>query len=697
MSAPATWVCGLTIVSSAFLVFLVQPILGKMILPWFGGSAGVWSACLVFFQTFLLAGYAYAHGLTRLVARRRQVATHAIFVAASLLVLPILPSPAWRYSASSNPNWRILALLASTVGLPYMLLAATSPLLQAWYSELGPGGWPYRFYSLSNLGSIVGLLSFPLLIEPRLTSRAQAVTWSAGYIVFALLCLAAAGHAMTHREARGKLRSWPDDAIDNVPVRVRLAWVGLAACGSGLLLAVTNQLSQNVAPVPLIWTLPLTAYLLSFVLCFRDRFYKRPTWIPAMLTGVAAMAFYTYANHGNPDPEPAVAAFLLGLFACCMVCHGELARLTPKPRLLTSFYLWLSAGGVLGSFFVAIIAPHLFKTNTELPLLLTTCAALTPAIFWKSSWRRGLFASLLLRTILLGLPVTLASYLIRHQIEADRPYRQQVRNFYGVLRVRDGIRSSVPPGETPDEDRVRMLFHGTIEHGAQLLDPHWRREPTDYYIGTSGIGLAMGFIRARPAVRVGIIGLGAGVLASYCRAGDLYRFYEINPDVEAIARSAFTFLADCPGKIDVLQGDARLTLETQFPQQFDLLAVDAFSGDAIPVHLLTQEACREYFRHLRTDGILAINVSNRYLDLVPVVAAVAHDLRKKALVVDDDGRVGKAPAASRWMLLGGPEELDHPAFQTDSADLASPDPSVRPWTDDYSNLLQLLNLARKER
>ncbi|HEX4381582.1 MAG TPA: fused MFS/spermidine synthase [Myxococcales bacterium] len=661
--------CGATIFLSAVLLFLVQPILGKIILPWFGGSAGVWATCLVFFQASLLAGYFYAHCLRRYLKPRWQVIVHAALLLASLLLLPIVPSTSWRRAGQTDPAWLILGLLAGTVGVPYLLISSTSPLLQAWYVELKPKASAYRFYALSNLGSLLGLLSFPFWVEPHLTSRTQAVAWSAGYAAFATLCAGTGWYTLRNRPQASEAAQ---DASKAPSYKTRLLWLGLAACGSGMLLAVSSHISQNVAPIPLLWILPLTIYLLTFVLCFEsDRIYLRPVWIPAMLIGLAAMAHAVYADGGSPNLKWAIPTFLAALFSACMVCHGELARTRPGSRWLTEFYLLTSAGGVLGGLFVALLAPRIFSTYAELPILMVACALFATGILWMTASRS-------LRTAMAAFTIGLCAYVIVHKHRADDGSLVQVRSFYGTLEV----------DETDDEDegRVRSLYHGVVEHGAQMLDPKLRREPTGYYVHTSGVGLALRSLEARGPVRVGVIGLGAGVLASYCRAGDSFRFYDINPQVEQVARTQFTFLADCPGTLEVSLGDARLNLEQQAAQELDLLAVDAFSGDAIPVHLLTLEAVREYFRHLKPGGILAVHISNLYLNLAPVVAGIAAQLQKNALQLDDDGDEGSHATTNSWVLVSAAPLQ----FNVPYAKVPRLDPKVRLWTDDYSNLLQVL-------
>jgi len=693
-SRVARWVFGATIFLSAFLLFLVQPILGKIVLPWFGGSAGVWAACLLYFQASLLAGYAYAHCLRRYLSQKRQMQVHILLLVASIALLPIMPSASWRNPGHADPAIRILGLLAGTIGLPYLLVCSTSPLIQAWYAAIKPGKSAYRFYALSNLGSMLGLISFPLVVEPRLPSRTQAWSWSGAYVVFVLLCAFAAWYAWKRLRATGdekfsreQLRlNW------NQPFSLQILWVALAACGAALMMAVTNHLTQNVAPIPLLWVLPLGLYLFSFVLCFdTERVYMRVIWMPLMMIGLGVMAWVMFYHGGTTNLKISIPGLLAGLFCCCMVCHGELARHKPAAQFLTYFYLLTSAGGVLGGFFVAIVAPHIFKTYAELPLCMALCAALAAILVGKEARRRPEAAAVLACAALAVFTIALSAYMAVHKYKVDSKYDLQVRNFYGVLQVRDV--------ETGDEDgRIRSLIHGTIEHGAQLLDPNFRHEPTMYYVRTSGVGLAMQFIKVRSTqVRVGAIGLGAGVVASYCRIGDVYRFYEINPEVVKIASTRFTFLGDCHGKLDVQLGDARLTLENEESQDFDLLAVDAFSGDAIPIHLITREAFTEYFRHLKSDGILAIHVSNKYLDLVPVVARIADDMGKRAIAVYDPADEGSYASENDWVLVTSKAKIfDSKVFHTDAVEAIKLDARIRLWTDNYSNVLQILDPGRSK-
>ncbi len=680
-----------TIFLSAFLLFQVQPLIAKMILPWFGGSAAVWSASMLFFQLLLLGGYAYAHWSIRFLKARGQMALHMALLAASCALLPILPSPSWRPTEAGDPTFRILMLLAATIGLPYFLLSATSPLLQAWYVRRSGSTVPYRLFALSNFGSMLALVSFPFLVEPRLASRPQAYTWSASYVAFALLC------AVTAWVSRGESsRKESKPAVEPLETEVApasppgfgqlLLWVALAACASVLLVSVTNHMSQNVAPIPLLWVLPLALYLSTFILAFEsDRLYQRWLFLPLLAPALGGMAYMIYASEGNLTIKWAIPGFAAGLFVCCMMCHGELARRRPAARYLTLFYLMVSLGGALGGIFVALIAPRVFHSFLELPLILCICGVLALIASWNVRlpkigawpWRVAL---------MIGVGV-LTGYLVRQESALAKGLRLQVRNFYGMLEVRDDI---------PTKDYAeRTLLHGTINHGSQLLDPVLKYVTTSYYGKRSGVGRAIGAVEQKGPARVGVIGLGAGVLSNYGRKGDYYRIYEINPLVEGIAQTQFSFFPHSPADKKILMGDARLTLESQEPQNFDVIAVDAFSSDAIPVHLLTREAVKLYFRHLKPAGILALHISNRYLDLEPVCLGSALALGKLAMVVDDDGEEAPYFSSSTWVLLtSNADWFNAASFRDANKHPAAMRTNFRPWTDDYSNLFQILALSK---
>lgn len=676
-----------TIFLSAFLLFAVQPMIGKMILPWFGGSASVWNTCLLFFQVALLAGYLYAHWLNRYLKPRRQMIVHVVLLAASLAVLPILPSPFWKPTAAGDPSGRILLLLAATIGLPYLLLSTTGPLLQAWFAAAKPGSTPYRLYALSNLGSLLALFSFPVLIEPWFSTHEQGYSWSAVYAAFVALCSAVAwrrrhepiGHvdgAIAVAEKDEAAPGW----------KRHLLWIFLPACASGLLVSFTNHLSQNVAPIPFLWVLTLGVYLLSFIICFeREAWYRRAVFLPLLALASGGAAFSLYYDQGNLRIKYAIPVFVITLFVCCMVCHGELARLKPNPRRLTNFYLMLSFGGALGGVFVAIVAPRLFNTYVEPPVLLACCPALAAIVLWQEpgTWTSQRRLNVV-RVLMVLLTATVGDYLIYAKHKDDLRFRMSLRNFYGVLRVYDG-------GGGEDEPAERELVHGTISHGSQILDPGLRRTPTSYYGVWSGWGRAVKYVQKHAAARVGMVGLGAGVSAAYGRSGDLFQFYEINPLDYAIATTWFTYLRDCSAEHPVLFGDARLTMEQLPSQQLDLLGLDAFASDSIPVHLLTREAFALYFRHLKPGGILAVHVSNRYLNLTPIVALNARDLGKASLLVTDDGEEESYLTSSDWVLVtADPAVFAHSEFQSSGSERVNPKPGLRPWTDDFSNLYQIL-------
>ena len=677
-----------TIFLSAFLLFQVQPLIAKMILPWFGGSAAVWSASMLFFQLLLLAGYAYAHVSIRFLKPRMQMLVHVALLLGSCALLPILPNPVWRPTQAGDPTARILLLLTATIGLPYFLLSSTSPLLQAWFVRRTGSGVPYRLFALSNFGSMLALVSFPFLVEPTLATRQQAFWWSGGYVVFALMC------AFTAWVSRAASADDPARVIAEAESGERpsfwqlLFWVLLASCASVLLVSVTNHMSQNVAPIPLLWVLPLALYLLTFICAFEsDRIYQRWLFIPWLAPALAGMAYMIYAEEGNFNIKYAIPGFAAGLFICCMFCHGELARRRPAPRHLTLFYLMVSLGGALGGIFVALIAPRVFRAYWELPLGLITCGILAMIAVW--SLRVPKLGAWPIRAVIFIAVAVLAGYFVRQERRLAKNLVLQARNFYGPLQVRDDL---------PTEDYAqRTLLHGTIDHGSQLQDPVLRYVTTSYYAKRSGVGRAMGALQEKGPIRAGIIGLGAGVLSNYGRRGDYFRIYEINPLIERIAQTLFTFYPHSAADKAILMGDARLTLERQLadqgPQNYDIMAVDAFSSDAIPVHLLTREAIQLYFRHLKPEGVLALHISNRYLDLKPVCEGGAAFVGRQAWVVEDEGDEASYLSSSTWVLVSSDLSLYQGKFFKDATiSQYPPKKGFRPWTDDYSNLFQILDV-----
>ena len=689
----------LTILVSAFLLFQVQPVIAKIILPWFGGSAAVWTVCLLFFQLVLLLGYLYAHAVVRYLKPRVQVSLHLFLLLASLLALPIYPRDSLKPAGTADPTAGILVLLAVTVGLPYFLLSTTGPLLQAWYARRFKGAMPYRLYALSNAGSMFALISYPVLFEPNFTTHQQAAMWSIGFGLFMVCCAVTAYFSMK----APAIETHEDAMEDGHPPASRYAlWMALPAVASILLLAITNHLSANVAAIPFLWVLPLTLYLLSFILCFEGSgWYRRNPYLQLLAVALGSMAYALnstldrsvpihLAFFGNVTLHAVwlmVALYGLGLFTCCMVCHGELARLKPHPRYLTHFYLMMSAGGALGGIVVGLIAPRVFRNFYELPLGLVACAVVVVIALKQDAdltWFRRWYQPAPLISI--ALAAALAVYVGIQIRDFSKGARVLVRNFYGALKVED----SGPPS---DLDAVRSLTHGTINHGNQFLNPARRRWPTTYYGPNTGVGIAIRDKSRSHAVRIGVIGLGTGTIFSYGREGDFIRYYEINPLVLRLASTEFTYMRDCPCQHEVTMGDARLSLERQLadgqPQNFDVLAVDAFSSDSIPVHLLTEQAMELYFQHLRPDGILAVHISNRYLDLQPVVAGETAATGHVARLVDTEDDDDAGVFGATWILVAAPQPGFDPEILNQSAEIASRK-KVRLWTDDYSNLFQIL-------
>ena len=674
---------GVTIIASAFLLFQVQPLIARLILPWFGGSAAVWTSCMLFFQVALLGGYAYAHWLGRFPGPT-QAAVHCTLLAASLTLLPILPAPAWKPQSGDDPLLRIFGLLAATVGLPYFLLSSTSPLLQSWYSRSNAGAIPWRFFALSNAGSMAGLLAYPVLVEPILTNREQAWGWSLAYGAFAVLCAAVA-----FRMRRTAQRATASEAPSGPGPRLseRMLWIALAACASALLLAFTNHLTQNVAAIPFLWVLPLSLYLLSFILCFdSDRWYNRWLFIRLGAITLPSVA-YAISDGGMISNLPlAIGFYSVTLFILLMICHGELARRKPAPAWLTSFYLMVSAGGALGGLLVGFAAPYMFNALYDLPVVLVLTSFVLVWLIWReTSGKPGTAGSRISWAFALasGLALGMAIFLGQDTYKDVGHARLLTRNFYGALVVFDSRGENVM-------GPYRTLRHGTIDHGEQFLWPQNQRHPTTYYARFSGVGRAMSVLQSQGPMNVGVIGLGAGTLMTYARPIDRYTVYDINPAVPKIAATQFTFLRDCMAPHEIVLGDARLSLEREQRRNFDLLAVDAFSGDAIPVHLLTREAFRLYWRHLKPDGVLAVHVSNKYLNLAPVVALAAAEDGKRAMKIAYNGDDDREESASDWVLVSSrPGFFDQPEIsRTD--DKIQPIKGLREWTDDYSNLYRIL-------
>ena len=658
----------LTIFTSAFLLFLLQPIIAKQILPWFGGSAAVWTTCLVFFQSVLLAGYAYADWTTRL-GPRRQAALHVALLAISLLCLPILASSAWKPHGDEEPIGRILLLLLATIGLPYFLLSTTTPLLQAWYWRRFRSVVPYRLFALSNLASLLALLGFPVLFEPAFDLKSLGWGWSFLFVGFVLLCAGTAWLSLNGFSHEGISHG----KAEKLSLKPQLLWLGLSAMGSVMLLAVTNHMTQNIASVPFLWVVPLALYLVTFILAFdHPRWYWRPLFVALLVVLVPVMAWYV----PSLELRQAMPIYIAGLFVACMFCHGELASLKPDPAHLTRFYLMISLGGALGAVLVAIIAPLTLTGYFELGIALVLLAALLTARLRGASILGGLVVA-----------ATTVVLVWRGTQDYTDGVRVMERDFYGVVRTVDH----------PTPIPYRSMYHGSIMHGGQLLGDSFRNVPADYFGPGSGYGRVFASLRemhAKKRLRVGVIGLGAGVIASWMQPGDALVFYEISPRVLDIAKREFTFLEDSSAKIEIILGDGRLSLEREPPRQFDVMGIDAFSGDSIPMHLVTREAMALYVKHLKPDGVIVFQATNRFIDLLPVVKRLAAEFGYEAVNVSDVPEGGGSidywySPTDQVIVTKNAKLLDWPRI-AEAAEPIEDRKSLPTFTDSHHNLLRIL-------
>jgi len=711
---------------SAFLLFQVQPFICKVILPWFGGSSSVWATCVAFFQTVLFGGYLYAHLSATYLSRKQQGFVHAALLLSAMIFLPVLPGDQWKpVSGADSPLFQIVKLLAATVGLPFFVLASNGPLVQSWFARDFPGRSPYRLYALSNIGSLLALASYPFVIEPIFKLREQSWIWSGLFAGFAILCGSCAifyrkeseiipapeiptppapSKPVPELDADGSATNtgginYDFPPIPEVPKLLRLQptpgdrllWVLLPACASLMLVATTNQLSQDVAVVPFLWILPLAIYLISFIFTFEsDRWYLRPAWGIAMVTALGGA--YSALHYGVDMNLFAQVSIHSGvLLTGCMICHGELVRLKPHPKFLTSFYLMLSFGGALGGIAATFGAPLIFSDIWEYPLGLLGCATLLLVIFARDP------ASLLYRGrapgvwLVLILMLSGASYAFYEKMTWLGKYAiARSRNFYGVLKVNDHR----PKTESP----YRTLMHGRINHGTQYFSPEYEKVPVTYYGEESGVGIAVRVLRevqTQRGLQIGVVGLGTGTMAAWGRPGDTVRFYDINPEVIRLSADYFTYTANAESKVDIVLGDARLMIEREVamppeksPARLDILALDAFSSDAIPLHLLTKEAFETYWKRVRDDGIIAVHISNRYLDLYPLVCGLAKASNRHTLYIDAES--DSVNEQSTWVLVTSNEK--YIANDLMQRHVSVPDKIKPPlvFTDDYSNLYRIL-------
>ncbi len=760
----------------AFLLFSVQLLLGKYILPWFGGTAGVWATCLFFFQTTLLAGYAYAHGSVNRFSLNSQSRLHVGVLSASLLLMgvgallwpsPITPGNWWKPHSGEIAVGLILRVLLVSVGAGVTVLATTGPLMQHWFTKASPGQSPYRLYALSNAGSLLGLLSYPALFERWLRLNTQAWLWCAGYVVYALAVIVLAVKMRKKDEAPEKHAPISESASSTSPsLNARLQWFSLSALGSLMLLAISRFITADLAPVPLLWMLPLAVYLLSFIICFDHPRWYRPGLFHPFLLAATVFTLMFYRGLGL-HLWMFITGFLVTEFACCMFCHGELYRRRPDPEHLTSFYLMIALGGVAGSAFVNLVAPFIFMGNWEMHIGIAASLIAMAAIAAKdeSSWasRKNAFVAIALGlwiilvacfwlssdndslkhflsngvwATLTGITLLCSALALRSKaygslLEEQAPqmarwtlfagvgaaslllfwagtsqFRQASwahRNFYGTLYVTEK--------QMPDPHFNAFVFtHSSTMHGLQFESKDLRGYPTMYYNKTSGIGLLLlNFPRHHgdPAgtqnLRLGGIGLGAGTLATYGLPGDVFRFYEIDPEVVRVASGQggyFSFLSESKAHVDVIDGDGRISLERELaegkPQAYDVLVVDAFNGDAVPVHLLTREAFELYLKHLRDENsVIAVHVTNRAVELASVVAAEAQHFGLNLLYVNAPGLTNATIpngviSPNQWILLSRSKEaLSAPALVQASSPLKLRK-GLHFWTDDQNNLLQIL-------
>ena len=676
------WFAATTLLG-AFLVFQVQPVISKCVLPWFGGTPAVWTTCMLFFQLLLFGGYLYAHLLRSWFRPAVQGCVHLALLSSAALMLPIEPADTWKPTGSESPTLHLLWMLAVHVGLPYFVLSSTGPLVQAWLSYHDHSHRVYRLYALSNAGSLGALLSYPFLVEPVLSVSNQSILWSLMFCGFVLVqgVLAIGLFRVSHVLVEETME--PSGAGEaNVRHWKRAIWVALPALASTMLLVVTNHVCQDVAVIPFLWVLPLSLYLLSFIVCFDSPQWYQPKWIAAA-TLIAIFAIQAKnLLPGSVQLIAEVLCYMTMLLGVCLLSHGEVARLKPPTALLTQYYMLLSAGGAIGGVIVAVLCPMILSTHIELPFALALVTALSFMMFFACrSWKNTEYDwSAAYRLRFAAIALMIAPLLAIALAPQDETIASE-RNFFGVLQV------------LRDEQGIRLV-HGSTIHGMQLTGQR-SSEPTTYYGHHSGIGLAIATMRdTNPSLQIGVVGLGCGVLATYGRPTDQFDMIEINPAVVDIANEHFTFLRDSRATIRTHLGDGRLVLERMGQSNFDVLVLDAFSSDAIPAHLLTREAISLYRQRLDDKGVLAIHVSNNHLDLVPLVHNLGRDAGLESRVIRSDGDQAAGYQHATWMLLTA---QNHPiwnapavsgALRASKQELAD----APLWTDQRHNLVSVLRL-----
>ncbi len=678
---------------SAFLLFQVQPMIARYILPWYGGTASVWSTCLLFFQAGLLLGYGYSHVLTKYFELKTQVKIHIALLVLSFIVLPVTPGEWLKPQDSSNPVLGIIRLLTITVGFPYIMVSTTGPLLQYWFSISFPKKSPYGLYALSNFGSLLGLITYPILIEPYLNLKTQTWMWSAGYLLFAILC----GYtAYSIRKLKPIIRESVQIKSGKTENYKWVFWLLLSFMGTFMLLSISNKLTQDLVVVPFLWIIPLSLYLVSFIVAFgNSKLYNRKIFFISMVF-ILFMIFkielqFQFVNREKPI-EATIFWYCLGVFNVCMILHGELARLKPKENKLTFYYMMISLGGVLGGIVCNFIIPILFNAFWEVYFGFAGFVLLITWLILKNENEIKLGSKRLLFLAAASvMTVGIITSFVKIYIDYNKDVIESARNFYGVLRVSDDNKNS--------KYRFRNLLHGDIMHGGQFMEKEYNRLPIGYYGPSSGIGLALTEHPSRTdsvkkGIKVGMIGLGVGCISIYGNEKDVFRYYEINPLVEVMARKYFTYLKDSKFRTDVIISDGRTALERELKetgsQQFDVLAIDAFTGDMIPTHLLTKEAIELYLKHLKDDGILVFNITNKYLNLFSVLEGQSKSLNMP-LYFFQQAPDQSGLTLAYWALLTKNEKfINKEIVKKNIVSFNSQDYPTIFWTDDYSSILPLI-------
>ena len=688
------------IFTGALLLFLVQPIMSKMILPWFGGAPNVWTTCMLFFQTVLVLGYLYAHILATRLSPKSQFGLHCLLLFVSVLSLPILVNESWKPEGGEDPVLQILMLLSATVGLPYFLLSSTGPLVQSWFAARLPGQSPYRLYALSNVGSMLALISFPFLVEVLLDSNGQSWMWTLIYVFYSAVILFV---GWQYKNVNGTtLSDHKAESEGQLISRMHVTgWFLFPAMASVMFLAITNYLCQDVAVIPFLWISPLAIYLLSFILCFdHPRWYNRRFFASLSVLGITYISLLYYRDIAdiflfNPIGlenlltdlyDNMLLRFVVALgvlFSICMMCHGELTRCKPEAGRLTQFYLSISVGGALGGLFVTVVCPLVFTGYVEYHLGLVAAFLIAAVILIREVIGKGSLKQACI-TLLVGLAAGLNVGAQWDILQVDRIAAS--RNFYGTLRVVQKDELGVMPAQ-------RRLVHGRIIHGVQLADTGQHGTPTSYYNAESGVATTLKLMHEREAIHVGVVGLGVGTLATYGREDDQYTFFEINPAVVDYANEHFTFLSKTKAQVNTIVADGRLGLESLDEEVLDLLVIDAFSSDSIPAHLLTIEAMEIYQRVVKDDGLIALHLSNNHLNLLPVVVNAADHLRLAVRAFKTPGNPEVAADNALWVIVGEDQNVMQ---QLRTMGGGGYTPSVQDakqvplWTDKYSSLWHVL-------